>query len=107
MKIKDGVVLAGLDPRMRLVLVVADNLWRLLGHDLVVTAGTDGTHSAGSLHYFGLAVDLRTRYFSDNGGLAASPLRQILRAVDKRFDVVVETNHIHVELDALESAHNH
>ena len=64
MIIKDGVILQGLDIKMRPALIAADKIWRDYGQELVVTGGLDGTHSAGSLHYYGLALDLRTRYFA-------------------------------------------
>ncbi len=66
MLIKDGAVVAGLDYRMRKALVIAGNIWRDNGRDLVVTEGLGGEHSDGSLHYYGLAVDLRIHYFGDD-----------------------------------------
>ena len=65
MKIKEGVVLAGLQLPMRRASIEADKIWRNLGQELVVTAGLDGAHSAGSLHYYGYALDLRSRYFAE------------------------------------------
>ena len=64
MKIKKGVSLIGLRLVMRPVLIEADRIWDDLGQELVITSCTDGTHSPGSLHYYGYAVDLRTRYLT-------------------------------------------
>jgi len=96
MKIKRGATIAGLDIRMRPVLVEADKLWRKLGKELVITSGLDGTHSAGSLHYYRLAVDLRTRYFKQAGESVAKELQEQLGSDD---DVIFHRNHIHVEYD--------
>lgn len=96
MKIKQGASLQGLDIKMRPALIAADEIWAQLGQGLVITAGLDGSHSAGSLHYYGLAVDMRTRYFVDGGKLAARKLREALPPV---FDVVEHDSHLHVEYD--------
>ena len=61
--------------------------------EMVVTSGKDGKHGENSLHYKGRAVDLRTRDFTD---IWATKLRM---ALGKGWDVVVESDHIHVELD--------
>ncbi len=63
MIIKPGAIIAGLHPVMRSVLREADKIWKAHGEELVVTAGLDGTHSAASWHYYGLALDFRTKYF--------------------------------------------
>jgi len=101
MKIKKGANIQGLDIRMRPVLVEADKIWRELGHELVITSGLDGEHSAGSLHYYGLAVDLRTNYFTDKEkATAADRLRRRLDPpFNWRYDIVVEQTHIHAECD--------
>lgn len=99
MKIKQGANIQGLDIRIRPALIVADKVWKELGQELVITSGLDGEHSAGSLHYYGLAVDMRTRYFSDSEKKrAAEALRQ---GLGEGFDVVVESSHIHVEFWAV------
>ena len=66
MEIKDGVVLAGLDPCMRPAMVNAERIWKRFGRSegVTITSGLDGCHSAGSLHYYGLALDFRTHYFT-------------------------------------------
>ena len=97
MKIKDDVIMAGLKLEMRKVLVCADNIWKDLGQELVITAALDGTHSAGSFHYYGYAVDLRSRYFSEEEKhVAASRLQSDL---GDDYDVIVHSSHIHAEYD--------
>ena len=97
MQLKQGVILCGLDIRMRRVLIAADRIWHSLGQELVVTSGLDGVHSAGSLHYYGLALDFRTRYFSPDEAEAAAAVLQ--ETLGEKFDVVLHSTHIHVELD--------
>lgn len=97
MKIKDGANIQGLDICMRPALIKADRIWKNLGQELVVTAGLDGSHSAGSLHYYGRALDFRTRYFSDaTKRIAADQLRD---GLGDDFDVIEHATHIHVEFD--------
>ena len=100
MKIKDGVILAGLDIKMRPVLIEADRIWKEHGQELVVTSGLEGTHSAGSLHYYGLALDFRTRYFKENEGMKVMyELTNKLHNIDYDFQVILHNTHIHVEYD--------
>jgi len=102
MQIKQGVNLQGLDIKIRPALVVAEKVYQAHGRELVITAGMDGTHSAGSLHYYGLAIDCRTRYFSsEEAKVVANELREKLRKIDKRFDVVLHSSHIHIEYDVI------
>ncbi len=97
MKIKDGATIAGLDIRMRPALIAADKIWKDLGQELVITSGLDSTHSAGSLHYYGRALDFRTRYFCENDRhLAAVKLR---KEAGEQYDVVEHSTHIHIEFD--------
>ena len=101
MKIKNGANIQGLDIRMRPALIAASEIWNNLGQELVITSGLDGEHSAGSLHYYGLAVDMRTRYFDDNlKSIAADRLRKEL---GNNFDVIEHSFHIHVEFDPKKS----
>lgn len=97
MKIKEGVVLAGLDIKMRRVLIEAEDVWHFHGEELVVTSGLEGTHSAYSFHYYGLALDFRHRYFSEDVRKIA--VEDLQLALGKSFDVVLEKTHIHVEYD--------
>jgi hypothetical protein len=97
MQIKKDVVLSGLKIEMRKALIEAEALWKENSQELVVTAGLDGLHSAGSLHYYGYALDFRIRYFD------AAEKPGIARALKERlggdYDVILHKTHIHVELD--------
>ena len=100
MKLKRGVSLIGLRLVMRPVLIEADRIWEDLGQELVITSGTDGQHSAGSLHYYGYAVDLRTRYFNQEEKYKA--YCDLVDALEyEGFNVFMHDTHIHVEFDAI------
>jgi len=102
MKIKDGAILAGLQLGMRQALIIAEELYKKYGQELVITCGLDGAHSAGSLHYYGYALDFRTYYFT-SGEITeiVSNLFGRLRAVSRYYDVVKHQTHIHVEFDII------
>ena len=102
MELKEGVILAGLDIRMRPALIVAEEVYKKYDRaGAFITAGLDGTHSAGSLHYYGLAIDLRILHeidFSDEElPLVVTDLR---RSLGLAFQVKLHSTHIHIEYDA-------
>lgn len=98
MKQKEDVTLAGLDIRMRPALIAADKIWKAYGQELVITAGLEGEHSAGSLHYYGLAIDLRNKYFTETEKRAV--LSELATALGSSFQVIEHSTHIHVEYDS-------
>jgi hypothetical protein len=100
MKIKDGVIMSS-QRVMRKVLIKADELWREYDEELVVTSGIDGTHSAGSYHYYGYAYDFRTRYFSEeqSKNIAIELQTRLDDAIPKMYKVVWEPTHIHVQAE--------
>lgn len=90
--IKTGVRLHGVRPEIVLAILIADQVYAVLNHDLVVTSVIDGTHSRTSLHYVGAAVDLR---LPGDAGTAAR--NRIAQRLGGDYDVVLESNHIHIE----------
>lgn len=102
MQVKKGASIQGLSLKMRYALIAADNIWQNLGQELVITSGTDGVHSASSLHYYGYALDFRTRYFNDTEKHTAY-LRLCQALEDKGFQVIKEKSHIHVEYDRIKT----
>ena len=93
MKFKSGVKVFGMRPEIILAAVVADEIYSKWGSDLVVTSVVDGRHSTNSLHYAGQAIDLRTR----NVGEPKAICDEIEEALTDEYDVVLESDHIHVE----------
>jgi len=76
----------------------ADKVWLgLFGYEATLTSAMDRNHSDHSLHYQGMAWDLRIWNASqDDLIIACAGLRDILSV---EFDVVQESDHIHVEFD--------
>lgn len=91
----ESVNIWGLQVEMQPVLKIADSIWASYGKELVITSGRDSIHSAGSLHYYGYAVDLRTNYFTED------VKQQVASALKSRlpnsYQVIVHDTHIHVE----------
>jgi len=74
------------------------SVWALLtGIGVVVNSMADGAHNPGSLHPWGLGIDL------DTEGDRAADLRQLFgylaRVLPRDYDVVLERDHVHVERD--------
>ncbi len=95
--LKPGVRVAGLRPEILLAVVVAERVCAEMGVDCVITACVDGVHQAGSLHYCGLAVDLRSRDF--HPGDVDKAIGRIKQCLGADYDVVLENDHIHLEFD--------
>jgi len=93
--LKPGVRVAGLRPEILLAVIAAENVFEKAGVDLVLTAGVDGKHTAGSLHYVGQAVDFRTR----DVPAADEPklLARLRECLGPDYDVALEIDHLHVE----------
>lgn len=75
----------------------AYKVYKQLGKELVVTSLCDGRHSKNSLHYFGNAVDLRTRHLKDKEKAEVTVL--LAKILGKDYDCVLEDTHLHVEFD--------
>ena len=83
-----------------------DKVWlALFGHESLLTSNMDSDHSDTSLHYQGMAWDIRTRknnalnkphYSMEELFLAKQMIEDIL---GKEYDVVIEKTHIHIEFD--------
>ena len=92
---KAGVKINGIAPECALAIMVCKGIIEGYGGEIVVTSVTDGKHSRGSLHYIGHAFDLRTRDFIIKD---LERIRQsIADALTDEFDVVLETDHFHIE----------
>jgi hypothetical protein len=96
MKLKGTVRLAGLQPPMVLALLVAHEAYANVGAELVVTSAADSRHRPGSLHYVGLAVDIRTNNLPSEA-VAKALAKEIGENLGPEYDVLYEEDHIHVE----------
>lgn len=75
----------------------AYKVYKKIGKDFVITSLCDGRHSKNSLHYFGNAFDIRTRHLSEEEKQDVVVL--LAKMLGKDYDVVLESDHIHVEFD--------
>lgn len=97
MKLKDSTVnLEGVQWQMFKAAVIAEEVFKKYGSELVITSAKDGKHRPDSLHYKGLALDLRTWHVSGREGQVVADLQ---RALGDEYDVVAESDHVHVEFD--------
>lgn len=93
--LKKGVNITGIRIELVLALMIVDRVYERHGYDAVLTSGLDSRHSDKSLHYCGAAADLRTRQIPRN--LVVKIGEEMKTALGRDFDVVVESNHIHLE----------
>jgi hypothetical protein len=98
LSLKPGVSLVGIDPAMVIGATIVVGVYDKFGVACVITSALDGQHSETSLHYVGHALDFRTRDLSaDEQAYVAKECKARL-GLD--FDVVLESDHLHVELQA-------
>lgn len=98
--LKDTVVAT--HPSLQLLdgLLVACVVYTQRGHPFTVTSLEDSVHGPRSLHASGNAADLRTR------NLPVQVLPDLVKALQlalgPQYDVVLESDHIHMEYDPKE-----
>lgn len=96
MKIKPGVNLLGVRPETVVGMQVADYVLPIFGQELVITSVVDGRHKRSSAHASGRAFDCRIWDLGDDAEVAVETMQ---RALSEEFDVILESDHIHVEFD--------
>ena len=108
MQIKPGADVRFLRPEVTARLWTIEQCFRHHAPDeytFVLTSGSDGTHSANSLHYKGLAVDIRRWYMADGkrtdlGRNTLGRIRNSLaKALGSDWDIILESSHMHLEFD--------
>jgi len=105
-RVKDGANINDIHPAIannyELIHLVASTA---MGIPLTITSGRDGQHGSISLHYVGKAIDIRTRYGQEKGFKQVDPAKvtlfceELRRQLGKDFDVVPESDHVHLEYD--------
>lgn len=94
MLIKAGVDISRLRPEIRKKLTEIESIISSCDDkELVITSTYEGTHSAGSLHYADLAIDIR-RFHS-----ATPSFKEIKRNLGSDYDVICYETYIHIEYD--------
>jgi hypothetical protein len=92
LKVKTGV-----RPKNLVIAAAAINAASGLGFDVWITSGVDGAHKHNSKHYTYDALDIRR--FNIPAKLLDTYLTQLRGRLGKDYDVVLESDHIHVEYD--------
>lgn len=97
MRLKRGVVLSVGASMARALPVIEQCVEKVTGVELVITSASDGQHMVGSKHYTGEAIDIRIHHLEmeDKRKLRAA----LASVLGPSFDVVWESDHIHVEYD--------
>lgn len=105
MDIKRGVDVKGIQPEILLGIEVCHFVFMKRGVPLTLTACSDGKHKNGSLHYQGKAVDIRlpSRY-SHEDEIDLTVLVECREALGEQYDIILESDHIHLEYDPKSSA---
>ncbi len=101
LSLKPGVSLQGLQPQTVIAVMVAEWLFDGIKVPCVITSGHDSNlHKSTSLHYKGLAVDIRLPSFYNGTPELDKIMSDNIRLnLGKEYDVVLEKDHIHVEYD--------
>ena len=104
MLLKPGVRLKCLRREIRRALNVIEEVYiNIAGHESIITSTDEGTHSPGSLHYAGQAVDIalpgaHNMYVRSTASVNVV-VKKLKEMLGKDYDVVLEKDHIHVEYD--------
>lgn len=103
MKLKAGVTTDTLSPAMKRALPLIESAYIDEGLEFWITSANDGQHKQGSKHYTNEAIDAGTK-FRLTGVQYPSTVKERLAArirqnLGSDYDVVVESDHIHVEHD--------
>lgn len=94
MSLKPGVRIQGVSAEIAFVMWIVAEVYRDNSVPLVVTSCVEGTHTRGSEHYQGNAVDLRTR---DIPADKVAHMRDVLaQRLGADFQVILEGDHIHL-----------
>lgn len=92
----------GVEGSLVLGLILVEPVVQMFLPRMVITSLKDGVHSEGSLHYKGLAGDIRT-FISTPGDVSESTIRNLrdcaAGTLGGEWDVVLEDDHLHIELD--------
>ena len=106
LSVKPGVKFHSLAPQMVLAHSVVSMVFLRRALDCVITGGSDGKHSATSLHYSGNALDYRTRHITNTQAIEVHA--EVRKNLPADFDVilhprettdghVITPGHLHVE----------
>lgn len=92
LSVKPGAAIIGVAAPLFFVATI----WDQICGNGVITEGSGGVHHPGSLHYVGLALDLRTRDVPSE--LLNGYVEELKARIGDEFDVIKEGDHLHVEM---------
>ena len=97
---KEGVDFDQLTSLLKIAVYVVRGIYEEHGYDYVLTSTTEGKHRLDSYHYTGHAFDSRIRHIK----LCDAPalfeeITKSLQQIDRDFEIIVESTHLHIELD--------
>jgi len=103
MKLKESVKISGIKPEMVFVMIIIDSVYHeIVNQECTITSVSDGKH-LNALHSVGYAIDLRSRDTDSNEQWSNRLKKRLAAKIRSRltdeFDVVIESDHIHVEFD--------
>lgn len=100
LRLKPGVALSGVQPEIAIAIMVVDALYQDVGLELTVTSITDFVEGRvhNSFHPQGRAFDCRI-WGLPTKQLQEDMVKRIKDALGPEFDVVLKSDHIHIELD--------
>ena len=101
--IKPGAKIKGIQPEILLGVSICEAIFKKYGFDLIITEGTGAKHMPGSLHYKGLAVDIRSNNIPSDP-IKYQILADCVHALSSDFDMILENPtdkdaHYHLEWD--------
>jgi hypothetical protein len=96
--VKPGAVIKELNSALCHVAYSVWFVWREYGLTAMLTSGNDSKHMEGSLHYKNLAWDFRI-WGIPNPQEARDKLHKLLNTKGNDYDVVLESDHLHIEYD--------
>lgn len=103
---KSGCDINNITTEMLLALYTVSRIYNNYGLNVTVTSGRDGKHMTGSKHYEGNALDFRTYNVPKHiMQLIYSAISFSLSA--RGYDVVLESDHLHVEFNPKHSPNKH
>jgi hypothetical protein len=94
-RLKDGVRLHGLTTQALLGIVILRDVFENDEEPFTITSVSDGKHGRKSLHQHGRAFDIRIHDLEDPQDTAIL----CAFALGDEWDVILESDHIHVEWD--------
>lgn len=95
MKLKAGAALDNVSWRMFLFAIIVEPIFALYGVEMVITSGTDSSHSLNSEHYKGLALDLRSHDLNGREGEVLNRIKQVTEPLG--YATILESDHFHAQ----------